>query len=73
MVIKGSVAKRDRERLHPTADVEQEAKKEKETEGRKWVVWGQGQKKETQERKGKNENERTEKERDRGGLNGDRK
>lgn len=29
MVIKGSAAKRDGERLHPAADVEQEGKKEK--------------------------------------------
>lgn len=28
MVIKGSAAKRDRERLHPAADVEQEKKEE---------------------------------------------
>lgn len=45
MVIKGSAAKRDAERLHPAADVEQEGKKEKEeTEGREWGVRGQGQK-----------------------------
>lgn len=32
MVIKGSAAKRDGERLHPAADVEQEGKKEKREE-----------------------------------------
>ena len=41
MVIKGSAAKRDGERLHPAADVEQEGKKEKEeTEGRERGVRG---------------------------------
>lgn len=34
MVIKGSVAKRDGERLHPAADVEQGGKKEEGTEGK---------------------------------------
>lgn len=68
MVIKGSAAKRDGERLHPAADVEQEGKKEKEEmEGRECGVRGQGQeeKKKTdriQQRKGKEENERTERE-----------
>lgn len=66
MVIKGSAAKRDEEKLHPGADVEQEGKKEKEEmEGRDWGVQGQGQKKRKQQRKGKNESERTERERER--------
>ena len=35
MVIKGSAARRDGERLHPAADVEQEGRKERnEMEGR---------------------------------------
>lgn len=41
MVIKGSAAKRDGERLHPVADVEQGGKKEKEESvGRGWVCGG---------------------------------
>lgn len=46
MVIKGSAAKRDGERLHPAADVEQEGKKEKRGgeggERRGEGAWGQG-------------------------------
>lgn len=46
MVIKGSAAKHDGERLHPGADVEQGGKKEREeAEGRDWGVQGQGQEK----------------------------
>lgn len=33
MVIKGSAAKHDGERLHPAADVEQEGRKEREGDG----------------------------------------
>lgn len=64
MVIKGSAAKRDRERLHPAADVEQEGKKEiKEMEGREWGMQWQGrEEKERQWRKGKKEYGRTERE-----------
>lgn len=65
MVIKGSAAKRDGERLHPAADVEQEGKKEiKEMEGREWGVQWQGrEERERQWRKGKKEYGRTERER----------
>lgn len=79
MVIKGRVAKRDGERLHPAADVEQEGKKEKKKgdEGERTGCVGARteKKKERQQRKGKEENGRTEKERERDkeGLNGDRK
>lgn len=78
MVIKGSAAKRDGERLHPAADVEQEGKKEKrggEGGERTGCVGARTmeKKKETQQRKGKEENRRTERGRDKEGLNGDRK
>lgn len=65
MVIKGGAAKRDGERLHPAADVEQEGKKEiKEMEGREWGVQWQGrEERERQWRKGKKEYGRTERER----------
>lgn len=63
MVIKGSVAKRDRERLHPAADVEQEKKEENGV--------GKDRKRKTAEKgqEGKWKN----RERDKEGLNGDRK
>lgn len=71
MVIKGSAAKRDGERLHPAADVEQEGMKKKgETEGRDFGVQGQKKRKTAQKgQKRKWEN----RERDKEGLNGDRK
>lgn len=66
MVIKGRVAKRDGERLHPAADVEQEGKKEKkkgdegertgcvgartEKKKRETAEKGQGRKRENRER-----------------------
>lgn len=55
MVIKGSAAKRDRMRLHPAADVEQEGKKEKGEDGgeRKGCAGARtGKKNQTQWRKG---------------------
>lgn len=65
MVIKGSAAKRDRERLYPAADVEQERKKKKRK------GWARTEKRKTAEKgqEGKWEN----RERDKEGLNGDRK
>lgn len=71
MVIKGSAAKRDGERLHLAADVEQEGKKETETEAKGWGVLGQGQKKKAA-KKGQG-GKRESRERDKEGLNGDRK
>lgn len=68
MVIKGSAAKRDGERLHPAADVEQEGKKEKRGDGGERMGCagartGEKKKNERQQRKGKEENGRTERER----------
>lgn len=42
MVIKGSAAKRDGERLHPAADVEQEGKKERKRGDGGARMWGGG-------------------------------
>lgn len=61
MVIKGSAAKRDGERLHPAADVEQEGKKEKGgTERKGWdgVCGGRGRGKKEKEKKDRRERAR---------------
>lgn len=58
MVIKGSAAKRDRERLHPGADVEQERKKEKGDGGGRELGVREtriGRKEQKQQGKGKKE------------------
>lgn len=57
MVIKVSAAKRDGERLHPAADVEQERERERgeEMEGEDRVRGGKDWRK-RQQRKGKKEN-----------------
>lgn len=61
MVIKGSAAKRDGERLHPAADVEQEGMKKKERQ-RGEILVCKDRRKERRHRKGKKENGKTEKE-----------
>lgn len=76
MVIKGSAAKRDGERLHPAADVEQEGKKEKRGDGgeRMGVCGGKdGGGGDTAEKGQGGKRENRERERDKEGLNGDRK
>lgn len=79
MVIKGSAAKRDGERLHPAADVEQEGKKEKGgTERKGWDGVCGGEDVEKKKRKRKTgekgqEGRREDRERDKQGLNSDRK
>ena len=45
MVIKGSAAKHDGERLHPAADVEQEGKKEREGDGGERMGWARTERK----------------------------
>lgn len=79
MVIKGSATKRNGERLHPAADVEQEGKKEKRGDGgeRRGCVGARTEKKkkDNRERARRKMGERRERkrERDKEGLNGDRK
>lgn len=66
MVIKESAAKRDGERLHPSADVEQESKERKRGDGRERMGCAgarTGGEKKTESRERAKENGRAERER----------